>query len=75
MGYGRKIATTILILLPGEKRWRRVYCVCFSNSGSVYIIRNGEAYYLREYELEEALEPQRQLDLASKERNQAQCAL
>src|SRR4051812_48125869 len=46
-GYGRKIATPHKIKLAGEKRWRRVYAVCFSNAASHYVLINGSAYYIR----------------------------
>ena len=36
-GYGRKIPTRIMVKLPGSNRWRRVYCCCFSNSGTCYV--------------------------------------
>jgi len=48
-GYGRKITTDICLKFKGEKRERRVYCVCFSNSGSNYIIVKGETLYLKTY--------------------------
>jgi hypothetical protein len=35
-GYGRKVPTSWQIQLT-DKRWRRVYMVCFSNAGSAYI--------------------------------------
>lgn len=34
-GYGKKIATDIMIKYRGK--WRRVYCCIFSNSGTCYI--------------------------------------
>ena len=39
-GYGRRLATRNVVLWPdakGVQRWRRVYCCCFSNSGTCYI--------------------------------------
>ena len=41
-GYGKKLPTQYMVNL-GNK-WHRVYCVCFSNSGSIYIISKGERY-------------------------------
>lgn len=46
-GYGRKISTNHKLRFNGEKREYRVYCICFSNAGSNYIIRKGETLYLR----------------------------
>lgn len=36
-GYGRKIPTRYMVRIPGQTRWRRVYCCCFSNSGTCYV--------------------------------------
>jgi len=37
-GYGRKIPTRHMIRYAG--RWRRVYVMCYSNSGTAYVIVN-----------------------------------
>ena len=36
-GYGRRIPTTKMVRLPGETRWRRVYCAIYSNLGTCYV--------------------------------------
>lgn len=36
-GYGRKIPTTRMVKIPGNPRWRRVYCCIYSNSGTCYV--------------------------------------
>ena len=36
-GYGRKIPTTRMVRLPGNPRWRRVYCCIYSNAGTCYV--------------------------------------
>jgi hypothetical protein len=36
-GYGSKVPTTHMVKLPGGKRWRRVYCCIWSNSGTCYV--------------------------------------
>lgn len=41
-GYGSKIPTTKMVRLPGEKIWRRLYCMIWSNSGTCYFIKKGE---------------------------------
>ena len=41
-GYGRKIPTQYMVNLGN--RWHRVYCVIYSNIGSIYIISKGERY-------------------------------
>jgi hypothetical protein len=38
-GYGRKIPTSKMVRLPGDKRWRRVYCCIYSNIGTCYVVR------------------------------------
>ena len=38
-GYGKRIPTSYMVKLPGEPRWRRVYCCIFSNSGTCYVAR------------------------------------
>lgn len=43
-GYGKKLTTEYMLRISG--RWHRVYCVCFSNGGSLYVLRNGAAHYL-----------------------------
>jgi hypothetical protein len=39
-GCGSRIPTQYMIRRPGETRWRRVYCYCFSNSGTCFIGRS-----------------------------------
>lgn len=41
-GYGSKIPTSWLIKLENETCWRRVYCVCWSNSGTAFILLAGQ---------------------------------
>ena len=41
-GYGSKIPTPTMVLLPGCNRWRRVYCMIYSNAGTCYVLRKGE---------------------------------
>lgn len=36
-GYGRRIATSYMVQLPGSSRWRRVYACVFGNSGTCYV--------------------------------------
>lgn len=47
-GYGRRIPTETMVKLPGSKRWRRVYCCIFSNSGTNYVLtRDGDWIVIR----------------------------
>ena len=39
-GYGRKIPTQYMV--KHNNRLKRVYCCIFSNSGTLYIINNGQ---------------------------------
>jgi len=39
-GYGKKIPTSKMLL--DGKRWKRVYCMIFSNAGTTYFFRNKE---------------------------------
>ena len=43
-GYGHKLATVYKVRHNG--RWYRIYCHCFSNSGSLYIVSKGERLYI-----------------------------
>ena len=36
-GYGGKIPTATMVKLPGNPRWRRVYCCIYSNIGTCYV--------------------------------------
>jgi hypothetical protein len=38
-GYGGKLPTRHMIRYAG--RWRRVYVMCYSNSGTAYVVVNG----------------------------------
>jgi hypothetical protein len=44
MGYGNKIPTRYMIKWHG--RWRRVYSVCWGNSGTPYVVVNKRPHYL-----------------------------
>lgn len=56
-GYGNKLPTQYMVRAAGKgQQWRRVYCICHSNVGSLYVAVKGERRFLREYELDEALE-------------------
>lgn len=40
-GYGAKIPTRYMVRTV-DKKWRRVYCAIFSNSGSFYVMHGKE---------------------------------
>jgi hypothetical protein len=46
-GYGRKLTSRRILRIVGEKVWRRVYYVCFSNAGSSYVLIKGRPFYLK----------------------------
>lgn len=50
-GYGGKLKTSYMIKLDNGYRWYRVYCMCYSNSGSIYIQSKGKILFLRERSL------------------------
>lgn len=43
-GYGSRIPTKHRVQING--RWRRVYVMCYGNSGSAYVTVNGEHRFL-----------------------------
>jgi len=43
--------TRYQVRCAGEKRWRRVYVICFSNVGSLFIRTPHGPRYVHEYEL------------------------
>jgi hypothetical protein len=55
-GYGRKISTDICLKFSGENKERRVYCCCFSNTGSNYIVYKGQTLYLKTHFQDEVLD-------------------
>lgn len=38
-GYGSKIPTSRMVKVG--KRWYRVYCICYGNAGTCYIVEKG----------------------------------
>ena len=45
--------TSMLVMLQGEKRWRRLMVVCFSNVGSLFLNIRGKRLYVHEYMIPE----------------------
>lgn len=43
-GYGSKISTEYKVKV--ENKWRRVYCTCFSNNASYWVIVNKQKKFL-----------------------------
>lgn len=54
-GYGSKLGTRYMLQLDG-KRWHRVYCVCWSNAGSLYVCADRTHLYLGSYDPREGLQ-------------------
>ena len=46
-GYGSRIPTARMVQLPGSKRWRRVYCCIWSNSGTCYVEQGNDWVVIR----------------------------
>jgi len=51
-GYGRKIPTGYRVQIEGSRRWYRVYCHCYSNIGTLYILPRGKRLYAHEYDIQ-----------------------
>lgn len=55
-GYGNKLPTSWMLQLarpmkPGQsftRRWHRVYVICYSNSGSAYVLVGGKRKFLND---------------------------
>lgn len=45
-GYGNRIKTHWMVRIDG--RLRRVYCICWSNSGSLYVTINKKRVFVQE---------------------------
>lgn len=50
-GYGSRIPTDHQVRINSAGPWRRVYAICFSNSGSLYVSIHGRRYFLRNCDL------------------------
>lgn len=48
-GYGSKMPTPYMVNLDG--RLHRVYCMCYSNAGTCYIVKNGEVVTVDQHEV------------------------
>lgn len=48
-GYGRKISTDYMARV--NDRWQRVYCVCISNVGSLYVLQGTEKLFVRDSDI------------------------
>ena len=62
-GYGAKLPTQYMVRIG--TRWHRVYCICYSNLGSLYVERKHEMYFLSagvENMIEDVRDSQRQQD-------------
>lgn len=49
LGYGSQIPTRYKILY--KSRWRRVYVICYSNSGSSYVFDKGNMHSVDVFEI------------------------
>ena len=48
-GYGDKIHTDYMVKFDGA--WHRVYCICWSNAGSLYVLVRKAMYFVNEYDI------------------------
>lgn len=58
-GYGEKITMDICLKFNDEKQERRVYCTCFSNAGSCWIIYNKRKVHLLGHDSSEVIEDEK----------------
>jgi hypothetical protein len=47
-GYGNKLQTSYMVQIDGVSRWYRIYCICWSNSGSIYVLVKGQRFFIRD---------------------------
>src|ERR1035438_6527241 len=53
-GYGSKLRTSYMIQLDARPRWYRIYCICYSNAGSIYAVVKGARLFIRdEYQIQD----------------------
>jgi len=46
-GYGGKLTSSKMLRIKGEKIWRRIYVMCYSNNGTSYILIKGRKVIIR----------------------------
>lgn len=59
-GYGEKIPTDWQVIIAGEKKWRKVYAICWSNVASHYIMLDGKREFIRDSDFPEPTDPSAQ---------------
>ena len=53
-GYGSKLQTSYMVQVNAKPRWYRIYCICYSNAGSLYVTIKGTRLFIRnEYEIQD----------------------
>ena len=52
-GYGRKISTDYMAHVNGK--WRRIYCCCFSNAGSLYVEDGKDWLHVRDTDIPDSV--------------------
>jgi len=48
-GYGNRIATDYMVKVGN--RWRRIYCICHSNVGSLYVKEGTDRLFVRDSDI------------------------
>ncbi len=46
-GYGKKLTSSKMLKVG--KRFYRIYVMCYGNSGSAYIVKNGKTLFLHDF--------------------------
>lgn len=54
-GYGSKIPTGYMVQLDGDKRWRRLYAICYSNVATFFVVVTGERVIVRDADIPDAV--------------------
>lgn len=52
-GYGRKISTDYMANVNGK--WQRIYCCCFSNAGSLYVLNGKDWLHVRDGDIPDSI--------------------
>jgi hypothetical protein len=50
-GYGSRLVTSRMLKIG--KRLHRIYCMCYGNSGSIYIILKGKQIFLHDWAIDD----------------------
>lgn len=52
-GYGKRLPCPYSVQVEDKGPWYRVYAICYGNAASLYVVRKGEMYFLRDCDFPE----------------------